>query len=219
MGERPCRTRLGLDLHRRRRGRIPADDRRSLAERRYPRDAARDRNWQSLLLNQFHDILPGSSINEVYLDTHCELRAVVDTATALCDTAISILSREGKSGTAIANPLLHLRPLTAILPEGAATGAFKGVRQAVEGGTLIHAPVVTVEGFGFVNSVDKGKIIETVLLRFTIGADGTIHEVGTRRPTAMLFPIAATSSGRTSIARAPGMPGISTRRTRTPASR
>ncbi len=60
----------------------------------YPHEEL-DRNWQSLLLNQFHGILPGSSINEVYLDTHRELRAVVGTATALCDTAITTLSREG----------------------------------------------------------------------------------------------------------------------------
>lgn len=164
----------------------------SLEGASYPHEVL-DRNWQSLLLNQFHDILPGSSINEVYLDTHRELRAVVDTATAHCDTAITTLSREGKGGTAIANPSLHPRPPTAILPEGAATGASKGISQPVEGGTLAHAPDVTVGGFGFVNSVDKGKIsketrvsasslkgstvIENALLRFTIGVDDTIHEV------------------------------------------
>ena len=33
----------------------------------YPR-AQLDRLWQLLLLNQFHDVLPGSSINAVYVD-------------------------------------------------------------------------------------------------------------------------------------------------------
>ena len=36
--------------------------------------------WKTLLLNQFHDILPGSSIYEVYQDTHRELADVVETA-------------------------------------------------------------------------------------------------------------------------------------------
>ncbi len=34
----------------------------------YPREAMRE-GWELILLNQFHDIIPGSSINEVYVDS------------------------------------------------------------------------------------------------------------------------------------------------------
>ena len=45
--------------------------------------------WKTLLLNQFHDILPGTSIGEVYEVTHKELAGVVRTARKLRDGALS----------------------------------------------------------------------------------------------------------------------------------
>ncbi|MFT5222731.1 MAG: alpha-mannosidase [Glaciecola sp.] len=48
-----------------------------------------DRVWKLLLLNQFHDILPGSSIHWVYLDTERELAEVVAVAQAATLAAIS----------------------------------------------------------------------------------------------------------------------------------
>src|SRR4029450_13863173 len=45
--------------------------------------------WKTLLLNQFHDILPGTSIGEVYDVTHKELADVVRKAQKLRDTALS----------------------------------------------------------------------------------------------------------------------------------
>ena len=47
----------------------------------YPHDEI-ETAWKTVLLNQFHDILPGSSIDEVYQDTVPELEEVVRTATA-----------------------------------------------------------------------------------------------------------------------------------------
>jgi len=47
----------------------------------YPRERLTDA-WRLLMLNQFHDILPGSSINLVYRDTYADHREVDQ----LCDT-------------------------------------------------------------------------------------------------------------------------------------
>jgi alpha-mannosidase len=49
----------------------------------YPR-AELDRLWKLLLLNQFHDILPGSSIRQVTEEAERDLAAVVAGAEALC---------------------------------------------------------------------------------------------------------------------------------------
>ena len=49
----------------------------------YPR-AELDRLWKLLLLQQFHDILPGSSIGEVYEDAERDLAEVEAGANALC---------------------------------------------------------------------------------------------------------------------------------------
>lgn len=49
----------------------------------YPR-AELDRLWQVLLLNQFHDILPGSSIRQVHEESERDLAEVLASAEALC---------------------------------------------------------------------------------------------------------------------------------------
>lgn len=42
----------------------------------YPREII-DNNWKLLLLNQFHDILPGSSIKEVYEDSEIQYQQII----------------------------------------------------------------------------------------------------------------------------------------------
>lgn len=159
----------------------------SLSGAAYPHEAL-DAAWQSLLLNQFHDILPGSAIHEVYKDTHPELKQVVETATGIRDAAIGALAGGG-ANVAIANPSLHARPLTAIVPSGIAIP--DGVGQPIGGGTLIHEPSVSIGGFGIAalprRSESDGRVhirhpadgtvgMENDLIRYTIGRDGTIAE-------------------------------------------
>jgi alpha-mannosidase len=151
----------------------------------YPHESL-DPAWQTLLLNQFHDILPGSSIHEVYEDTHPELLGVVKTATELRDGAIATLAGEG-GDVVIANPSLHARTLTAVV--GSDVAVPEGIGQPVEGGTLIHAPSVQIGGFGFAglpaaaeapDAVKVGRgtdgelILDNGLVRYAIGPDGTI---------------------------------------------
>ncbi len=47
--------------------------------------------WKTLLLHQFHDILPGSSIREVYADAIPELTRVIATASNIRDKAMQVL--------------------------------------------------------------------------------------------------------------------------------
>jgi alpha-mannosidase len=56
----------------------------------YPADQL-DALWKTVLLNQFHDIIPGSSINAVYVDSHRQLGEVIATASALRDEAVQAL--------------------------------------------------------------------------------------------------------------------------------
>ncbi len=56
----------------------------SVAAGDYPREEL-DRLWKRLLLNQFHDILPGSSIDWVYEETEQELAEVVSKADQIAD--------------------------------------------------------------------------------------------------------------------------------------
>ena len=51
------------------------------------------RGWQTVLRNQFHDIIPDSSINEVYKDCHVEYGQVADDLRALAKNALGTLTK------------------------------------------------------------------------------------------------------------------------------
>ncbi len=156
-----------------------------------------DAAWQDLLFNQFHDVLPGSSIHEVYQDTHPQLRAVIATAITARDEALAALTGAGAETFAISNPDINARPLTALLPEGADAGSLPS--QHVERGVLVHDPGTTLGGFATA-TVDPGQphhesrglgvgvtsdqgatTLENDVLIVEIGADGTLHRVYDKR--------------------------------------
>jgi alpha-mannosidase len=161
--------------------------------------------WKMLLLNQFHDILPGTSIREVYEVTHAELEGVVHTAERLRDGALAIGDAKGeRSALLVANASLNPRPLTVLL-EGEdarsitdAAGRALLVQETEGGGLLVHDPERKVPGLGWtalrraggegdslpeavpgvrVEEVGGGVVIENGLLRVEVGADGTLHRV------------------------------------------
>lgn len=131
----------------------------SLSGFSYPHDEL-EAAWKTVLLNQFHDIIPGSSIAEVYQDTIPELKEVVRIATEIRDTALTHLDRS-TSGAAsgkhlvVGNASLTDRPLTFLLPgeEGNVTIAGSDseplATQSTEDGLLIHDPERTVPGLGW----------------------------------------------------------------------
>ncbi len=53
--------------------------------------------WKSLLLNQFHDILPGSSIDWVYEEAERDLEHVIERAGQISDGAMSAIVGKGES--------------------------------------------------------------------------------------------------------------------------
>ncbi len=64
----------------------------------YPADVL-DSTWKRLLINQFHDILPGSSIDWVYEDAERELEAVIEVAGRITTSAQSSLAGSGDNLT------------------------------------------------------------------------------------------------------------------------
>src|SRR5215210_7480959 len=159
--------------------------------------------WKTLLLNQFHDILPGTSIGEVYEVTHKELADVVRIARKLRDRALSP-PPEAKPALLVANVSLNPRPLSVLLdaesgPEGVADSDGRPLpTQVTEGGELlVHAPDLSVPGLGWRTltarhesaptrregqdvgaEVAGGRaVLDNGLLRVEVGEDGTLHGV------------------------------------------
>ncbi len=80
-----------------------------------------DRNWENVLLNQFHDILPGSSIGSVYDQTrkdYVEIRRQVD---AMISDSLGAMVKKDKAtdGVRVFNSLSWSRAdaVTAVVPE------------------------------------------------------------------------------------------------------
>ena len=129
--------------------------------------------WRVVLKNEFHDILPGSSIHEVYQDAERELGEVIDAAAKARATTLKALAGSLPTGDVanalvVVNPSLTSRALNLHLPDGtpiAAEGSVPPLGVVVLDATsLAPAPGLSV----------SRTHLENAHLRATIGEDGTI---------------------------------------------
>ena len=88
-----------------------------------------DAAWKRLLLNQFHDILPGSSIARVYEDARKDHQWIISEADAVRKEALAKLAQGG--GVTVFNSLSFDRTGLVKLPEEFADGAVTNDGQAV----------------------------------------------------------------------------------------
>lgn len=78
----------------------------------YPQEAIHEA-WEVICRNQFHDILPGSSIKEVYIDSKAEYERILAQAAELDARSLStIVSKVGAAGTR----LVVFNPNSAVAP-------------------------------------------------------------------------------------------------------
>lgn len=171
----------------------------------YPREEL-EGVWKTLLLNQFHDILPGSSIREVYQEAHRQLAGAVESATRIRDAALRHLAervegpQEADGVLLVANAALRPRPLSAVLPEleGGELVDARGEPlpvQKTRDGLLVHDPGREVPGLGWValfvrrgaermpgagvrvRESGGGAVLENGEIRAEIGHDGALHSL------------------------------------------
>jgi alpha-mannosidase len=81
------------------------------------RRAVLDGAWKQLLLQQFHDIIPGSSIHWVYEDTRRDHAEVLDAAGRVVAEAQAALVADG-NGLVVFNAASHERTEVTELPDG-----------------------------------------------------------------------------------------------------
>jgi len=85
--------------------------------------AALDRAWKLVLLNQFHDIIPGSSIHWVYQDSARDYETIRVLGESVRDSALSALEHQidtkgFEKPVLVANTLGYLRREIVSLPDG-----------------------------------------------------------------------------------------------------
>ena len=131
----------------------------------YPREQL-DSTWKRLLINQFHDILPGSSIDWVYEDAERELEAVVEVAGGLTTKSLASITGAGE-GPTVFNVNSHRRREVV---------EIEGVPTMVDvppcGWSLVQA---ANEDAGKVTVADR--MMENSLLRVTWDANGVLTSI------------------------------------------
>lgn len=129
--------------------------------------------WRVVLKNEFHDILPGSSIAEVYDDAEKELGEAVGRAQARQQMALSTIVSRLPDGdiydaVVVVNPSLQPRPMRVRLPDKSFFATAEWVPpmsvQVYSRTALEAAPGLTV----------TPSSLENEHLKVTIGTDGTI---------------------------------------------
>jgi alpha-mannosidase len=78
------------------------------ADYRYPADDLR-KAWELVCLNQFHDIIPGSSIGPVYVESLEQYAQVRETAIAVRDEALSLIADRLCGDVLLVNPTAFAR--------------------------------------------------------------------------------------------------------------
>lgn len=159
-------------------------------------------SWKKLLLSQFHDILPGTSIPAVYEDIRLRLKEAVEATKEVRNAALRSRARgDGgmSKGVLVANAALQPRPLSVLLKDVHATGATDATGnslpvQQTDEGLLVHHPQHLVPGLGYIvlyqNSKESeavtsvsvaqrggGALVENEYLRVEVGRDGMLHAV------------------------------------------
>ena len=119
-----------------------------------------DALWKELLLNQFHDILPGSSIGRVYEEARKAVGGVIETANKQADIYMSqLVTKENENDVTLFNSFGFERKTVVELPEAFADGAktFEGEEVFVEKTPFGVKAWVTIPPCGAVTLVPYKK--------------------------------------------------------------
>lgn len=127
--------------------------------------------WHVVLKNEFHDILPGSSIGEVYDDAERELSGVIDEARIRRQAALTGIADQMDDGTdgiiMAVNPSLSPMPLRYEAADGPVSTAK--ILPPLSVSILGKDDLATAGGL-----VATERSLENDLLKITLSDDGTI---------------------------------------------
>ena len=172
------------------------------------------RAWQLVCLNQFHDIIPGSSIGAVYVDSlkqYAEIQAMTD---AVRDSALACLAAKAGGDWLLVNPTSFTRSEPVFLPLTVAQvsdlrGQAKGMSnmvQPVEGGILVDVgelppysvtplTVAQVSALrGQVANLPYGNILENNFLRVEFSPAGDITRIFDKTNSREVLPPGAVAN-------------------------
>ncbi|MFJ2705179.1 alpha-mannosidase [Streptomyces sp. NPDC087428] len=154
----------------------------------YPYEAL-DRIWKTVLLHQFHDILPGSSIAWVHREARATYEQVrVELADLVAEAVTALGTAQGlvalNSSPYPRGQVVELdAEASAVLPSGAHVQSLGDGRTAVLaevpglGSALLDGAAVPEQAVSAGVHADDGTVLDNGLLRVTVDRDGLITSV------------------------------------------
>jgi alpha-mannosidase len=179
------------------------------ADYRYPADTLR-KAWELTCLNQFHDIIPGSSIGPVYVESLNQYAEIQEAAIAVRDAALSAIAHRAGGDLLIVNPTSFARDDLAFWPGQLAAGqclqradGTPVLTQPTAGGTWVAAgklPPFSVTPLSVIKaeapSFDTGLTVTPTLLandtvQVELNEDGDITRIYDRAERREVSPAGA----------------------------
>ncbi len=149
--------------------------------------ATLDKMWKLLLINQFHDIIPGSSIHWVYEQTEKEHAECLATCAELKQTAAAQLFDKDKNAVTLVNTLSHDCAQPVLLPAGwkgglvDADGKVVPVQRELDGTVVATAAIppqgvvtLTRGGSETIAAKGKGLLLENSLVTYQFAKNGEL---------------------------------------------
>lgn len=149
--------------------------------------------WQSLLLHQFHDVLPGTSVREVHATAEREHAEVAKGAAAIRDEALRVLASEaGGPGTPVNLTAFARREVVEspadelMVVECAPYAAGRGVEARASASACADGDLFTLRNENLSATLDRGGRLLSLSdgEREALAGAGNVLEVYEDRPTA-----------------------------------
>ena len=156
-------------------------------------------DWELMLRNQFHDILPGSSIREAYVQTEAELEGVVERSERHAANALTVIASQNTGSTqglAVANLSGSRKTSWQISSETALPEELAAQKTDDGYVTTVDAPLSPL-AVGYVATPSEsvvsvnGHTMENHLVRVTLDDHGRISSVFDKRQNRELIDGAA----------------------------
>ena len=141
-----------------------------IAQNEYPKEEL-DNMWKTLLINQFHDILPGSAIHKVYERTQKELEEIIERARTMTSEILQsmVIAEAGK--TSFVNTLPFERNFWYCDPE---RGTENRIRLSGFGCLCLDQEKAPAGENGLAREWEEGYTVETDLMQVFISREGEI---------------------------------------------
>jgi len=159
----------------------------------YPKEEL-DRVWKLVLLNQFHDILPGSSIKEVYEDARVHYEDILSSLSGLRDKALRKAAGAGGERLLAVNTLSFARREVADPPAGlrGVTDPSPVIAAAPPMGYAVAEPQGPKENeWVRAGETKKGFFLENGMIKAEFDRAGRLRSLFDKRAARELVPASA----------------------------